>query len=128
MNRPVVLLKLAALLEGATGLALMVLPGTVVRLIFASGLDPAGLAVAKIAGMTLFAFALACWIAARNGDPMALLAGMLVYNVLVGAYFVTVGLQAVAVGPLFWPVAVFHLVFSALLARSLRGLGSEIEK
>jgi hypothetical protein len=122
MSQPSAFLMIAALVEGATAVALMVVPGFVVRLLLASDLDGTGLSVARIAGMVLFAFALACWVAARNGEPMAIMVGMLVYNLLVGAYFVFFGATAPEIGPLLWPVAVFHIAFATLLARALRSL------
>jgi hypothetical protein len=128
MSQPTALLTIAALVEGATGIALMLVPGLVVRLLFASELDGTGLNVARIAGMVLFAFALTCWVAARNGEPKAITVGMLVYNLLVGAYFVTFGARAPDIGPLLWLVAVFHVVFAALLALVLRWLVREDKK
>lgn len=71
-----------------------------VRLLFASDLDGTGVSVARIAGMELFAVALACWGAARNEEPEAILVAMLGYNLLVGAYFVSVGAGASGIGPL----------------------------
>jgi hypothetical protein len=128
MNQPSVLLMIAAVIEGATAVAILLAPGLVVRLLFGSELDGIGLGVARIAGMVLFAFALTCLVAARNGEPKAITVGMLVYNLLVGAYFLSFGARAPDIGPLLWPVAVFHVVFAALLARVLRGLISEDTK
>lgn len=128
MSQPTALLTMAALFEGATGVALILAPGLVVRLLFASELDGTGLSVARVAGMVLFAFALTCWVAARNGEPKAITVGMLVYNLLVGAYFVSFGARAPETAPLLWPVAVFHVVFAVLFARSLRSLVSEDKK
>ena len=101
----------------------------VVRLLFASELDGTGLNVARIAGMVLFAFALTCWVAARNGEPKAITVGMLVYNLLVGAYFVSFRRRAPDIGPLpLALVAVFHVVFAALLALASRCLVREDKK
>jgi len=50
--------------------------------------------------MELFAVALACWGGARNEEPEANLVAMLGYNLLVGAYFVSVGAGASGIGPL----------------------------
>jgi hypothetical protein len=55
-------------------------------------------------------------------EGLAAPVGMLVYNLLVRAYFLSFGARAPDIGPLLWPVAVFHVVFAALLARALRGL------
>jgi hypothetical protein len=119
-SAPAALLMTAALVEGVTGLSLMLAPSFLVGLLFASDLDATGLSVARIAGMVLFSFALASWLAARTVELKALTVGLLVYNLLVGAYFVFVGARAPDTGPLLWPVAVFHVFFAALLARSLR--------
>lgn len=128
MRQSSALLMMAALVEGATAVAIMLAPGLAVRLLFVSDLDETGLRVARIAGIVLFAFALACWVAARNGEPKAPMVGMLVYNLLIGGYFLFVCAKAPDIGPLLWPVTVLHVVFAAMLARALRSLLSEDKK
>jgi hypothetical protein len=121
MSRQARLLTTAALVEGTTGVAVMLAPGMVVGLLFASDLEGTGLVAARIAGMTLSAFALACWVAGRNGGSDAVAVGMFVYNLLVGAYFVFIGIGTADIGPLLWPTAVFHVAFAVLLAGALHG-------
>lgn len=125
MNRAKSLLAVVALVEGATGLALMVAPVIVGQLLFGSDLDGAGVIVARVAGIVLFSFALTCGVAGRGGQPKAGLIGMLAYNLMVGAYFVFVGLAGAQVGVLLWPAAVLHVVVAAILVATLRNSQSE---
>ena len=63
------LLVVTALLEGATGLALVALPSRLVALLLGSSLDaPAAVTVARVAGVALIALALTCWLARADAQ------------------------------------------------------------
>ena len=101
----------AAAGEAATGLALLIVPSIVVRLLL--GAEPAGLAIpiARVAGIAIMALGLACW-------PGPILLGMLTYGALVTLYFLYLGIRGDWVGPLLWPALALHVVLTMLLARS----------
>ena len=104
-------LVFAAVGEAATGLALLIVPSIVVRLLL--GAEPAGLAIpiARVAGIAIMALGLACW----PGPPLL---GMLTYSTLVALYFLYLGTAGDWVGPLLWPALALHVVLTLLLARS----------
>lgn len=106
------LLATAAAVEAATGLALAVCPTTVVRLLFGAALDGAGVAVGRVAGMSLVALGVACW---PNGAPLRALCGMLTYNALVAIYLAHLGIGGERVGPLLWPAAAVHAILTSAL-------------
>ena len=80
------LLTFAALAEIATGLALMIVPAIVVRLLI-GGNEGESLPLARLLGIALLALGLACWSSDRStaGDSPAF-RGMLTYNVLVALF------------------------------------------
>ena len=106
------LLVVTALLEGVTGLALMVSPAPVVSLLAGAALEaPGGPLVARVAGAALLALGLACWLARADGPGRAargIVAAMLHYNVAVAAVLVyaRLGLKLTAIG--LWPAVVLH--------------------
>jgi hypothetical protein len=105
------LLALAAFGEAALGLALLVDPVIVTRLLL--GLDDlTGVAVviARVAGIALIGLGLSCW------PGSTALAGMLTYGVLLTLYLVRLGLGGEFVGVLLWPAVVLHVVLTGLLA------------
>lgn len=66
-----ILLIATAVLEGATGLSLLVLPSLPVSLLFGASLDtPAALTIARLSGAALLSLGMVCW-AARNEKPVA---------------------------------------------------------
>jgi hypothetical protein len=79
------LLKLTAILETATGLALIVVPSVVVWLLLGSPLDTsAAVMLGRVAGAALLALGVACWLARDDTQSRAargLVAAMLLYNV-----------------------------------------------
>jgi hypothetical protein len=103
------LLTLAAVAEATTGLALLVVPALVGRLLLGAELTGVSIPVARVAGIALFALALACW-------PGLALPGMLTYSALVTAYLAYVGIRGEWAGPLLWPAVVVHAVLTLLLA------------
>lgn len=109
------LLAVAAVAEVATGIALIVVPSLVVRLLF--GADIAGIAIvtSQFAGLALMSLGVACW---PCGSAASAVYGMLTYS-----SFATLGLLYVALsgewhGPLLWPAVVLHAVLTLFLARA----------
>ena len=111
MNR---LLAFTAVSEAATGLALVVAPALVVRLL--SGEEAGGVAtqVARVAGIALVSLGIACW-------PGRALVGMMTYSAAVTVYLAYLGFTGGATGMLLWPAVVLHILLTVLLARVAHG-------
>jgi hypothetical protein len=104
------LLKLAAVGEAATGLALLIVPSFVSRLLLGTELTGVSIPIARLTGIALFGLGIACW-----PNWMAL-CGMLIYSALVTLYLTYVGIRGEWVGILLWPAVVLHAVLTVLLA------------
>jgi hypothetical protein len=104
-------LTLAAIAEIATGLALVLAPSLVGQVLLGDGLAGVATTVARVAGIALIAFGIACW----PGTPLL---GMLTYSTAVALYLAYLGSTGASTGVLLWPAVVLHLIISALLARS----------
>jgi len=104
-------LTLAAVAEATTGLALLVVPALVGRLLLGAELTGVSIPVARVAGIALIALGIACL-------PGLVLLGMLTYSALVTAYLAYVGIHGEWAGPLLWPAVVVHAVLTLLLAKS----------
>jgi hypothetical protein len=114
------LLGVAAALEAATGLVLMIEPSLLTRMILGAEVAGAGAGVGRLAGFALMGLALACWPLPETPAAAAgPLRGMLTYNVLITVYLVYVGLGGGGVGRLLWPTVGLHAVLTFLLARAL---------
>ena len=105
------MLPLAALIEAVTGLALILVPSLVGRLLFGEDLVGVGIPAGRVAGIALIALSVACW----PGPPKA---GMLIYNAAVALFLAYVGIAGGVTGVLLWPAAVLHLVVAAFLAQA----------
>jgi len=77
-------LILAAMGEAGTGLALLIVPSVVGRLLLGEELTGIAIPVARVAGIALIALGVACW----PGPPRV---GMLIYSVAVTLYLAYVG-------------------------------------
>ena len=113
MKRP---LTVAAVLEVATGIALLTGPSWVGRLLLGEELTGMAVTLARVTGIALIALGVACW----PGTPLA---GMLTYNAAVALYLAFIGYTSAA-GPLLWPVVALHAVLTVLLAREATGRSS----
>jgi hypothetical protein len=102
-------LALAAVSEAATGLALLVVPSLVGRLLLGGELTGVAIPVARVTGIALIALAAACW----PGPPRV---GMLFYSAAVTVYLAYVGFAGGLSGILLWPAVVLHVILTALLA------------
>ena len=102
-------LTLAAIAEIATGLALVVVPSLVGRLLLGEDLTGVAVVVARVTGIALIGLGLACW----PGPPRL---GMLVYGAAVAAYLAYAGLVDGRAGVLLWPAVLLHAVLAVLLS------------
>ena len=106
------MIKFAALLEIVTGLALVLAPETVVRLLLAGERAGTGRPLSSLAGVGLLSLGVACWPAGPAARR-----GMLTYNVLVTLCLLRLGLQGEWAGPLLWPAVGLHAFLSLGLGR-----------
>lgn len=110
------LLVLTAVLESATGLALLLAPALVASVLFGVGLDaPIALVVARIAGAALLALALACWLSRDDGrsrSAVGLVSALLLYNVAATAVLIHAGLGLKPSGIALWPAVAAHVALA----------------
>jgi hypothetical protein len=103
-------LTVAAVLEVATGVALLTVPSLVVRLLFGEELTGIVIPVARVLGIALLALGVGCC------PGSTALCGMLTYSALVTLYLLFLGIRGDWVGPLLWPVVALHGILTVLLA------------
>ena len=104
-------LLLAAVGEATTGVALLIVPALVGRLLFGVELTGVAIPVARVTGIALIALGVACW----PGPPLV---GMLTYSAVVTLYLAYVGFTGGLTGILLWPAVVLHVILTALLTRA----------
>ena len=116
-----VLLRGSAVLELATGMALLVAPSGVLHLLIGSPSDSATALVARVLGGALFGLGVAGWMAEPPTSTDGITLAFTLYNVLTTAILVVGGLAGTADGSLLWPTVALHAIVSgALIAGSLR--------
>lgn len=105
------LLILAGLAEAATGVALLVVPALVGRLLL--GTEPGGVAipVARVLGIALLALGVGC----SSGSVWL---GMWLYTASATIYLAYLGIGTEWAGALLWPAVAAHAVLTVLLARA----------
>jgi Na+/proline symporter len=109
------LLAVAAIAEAATGIALVVVPLLVGRLLLGAEFSGAAVIAGRVAGLALIALGVACW---PHGTAGRAICGMLTYSLLVSLYLLYVAIGGEWTGPLLWPVVVLHALLTVLLAHS----------
>src|SRR5215467_7268402 len=112
------LLGLAAVLEGATGLVLMIYPALVAQVLFGDGVSGVGKVLSRVAGIALLALGVACWPGREAGSSSA--RGLLTYSLLVTLYLVYLGVIGHLAGILLWPAVVVHAAWMLLLVKAWR--------
>ena len=105
------LLKLTALAEAATGVALLIVPAPVSQLLLGAEVAGVAIPIARVAGIALIALGIGCWLGLA-------LAGMSTYSLLVTLYLAYLGFGGEWVGKLLWPAVATHAGLTILLARS----------
>jgi len=105
-------LTVAAVAEVATGMALLIVPSLVGRLLFGEELTGIVIPVARVLGIALLALGVGCL------PGSTALCGMLTYSALVTLYLLYLAIRGEWVGPLLWPVVALHGILTVLLARA----------
>ena len=99
----------AAVGEAATGLALLIVPSLVGRLLLGEELTGIAIPVARVAGIALIALGVACW----PGPPRV---GMVIYSAAVALYLAYLGFAGDLAGILLWPAVILHVILTALIS------------
>ena len=107
-------LAIVAIAELATGLALLVDPSLVGRLLLGAEFTGVSIPIAQILGIALIALGV-------GSLPLCnALCGMLAYSTFTTFYLFYLGIRGEWRGPLLWPAVGLHAVIAILLACSLR--------
>ena len=104
-------LTLTAIIEAATGLALIAVPAIVVRLLLGAEISGASIPLGRVAGAALLALGVACWLARDDTQSRAtrgLVVAMLIYNILATAVLAFAGIGLGLHGVVLWPAVVLH--------------------
>ena len=113
--RAKIALAVAATSEAALGLALLVYPPIVIRLLLGAEIIGVGDVVSRFAGIALIGLGVACW---PNGSARRPFYGMLTYSTLATLFLAYVGVRGQGVGVLLWPAVVIHAILIILLLRA----------
>jgi len=104
-------LTLTAIIEAATGLALIAVPTIVVRLLLGAEISGASIPLGRVAGAALLALGVACWLARDDTQSRAargLVVAMLIYNIPATAVLAFAGIGLGLHGVALWPAVVLH--------------------
>jgi uncharacterized membrane protein YdjX (TVP38/TMEM64 family) len=104
-------LTLTAIIESATGLALIAVPAIVVRLLLGAEISGASIPLGRVAGAALLALGVACWLARDDTQSRAargLVVAMLIYNIVATAVLAFAGIGLGLHGVVLWPAVVLH--------------------
>src|SRR5205814_5678469 len=116
-------LTLTAMIEGATGLALIAMPAIVVRLLLGAEIFGASIPLSRVAGAALLALGVACLLARDDTQSRAargLLVAMLIYNIAATAVLAFAGIGLGLHGVVLWPAVVLHAAMGAWCVVCLR--------
>jgi hypothetical protein len=117
------LFTVTALLESATGVALLLSPPLVAVVLLGASLDaPAALVVGRMAGAALVSLGVACWLARNDGQHRAgrgLIAALLLYNGAAVAVLANAGGSGL-VGVFIWPTVALHSALAVWCVACLR--------
>lgn len=104
-------LTLTAIIEAATGLALIAVPAIVVRLLLGAEISGASMPLGRVAGAALLALGVACWLARddrQSRTARGLVVAMLMYNIVATAVLAFAGIGLGLHGVALWPAVVLH--------------------
>jgi hypothetical protein len=110
-----------AVMEVGAGLALLLAPALVIKLLFGPSEIQTGVAIGRLAGAALVSLGAACWWARHDGGSAAsrgLVSGLLIYNAAVVALVLSASFGSL--GPPLWAAVVVHGAMAIWCVWSLR--------
>ena len=114
-----VILAVAAFVEAVTGLALMIDPVIVVRIMLGAEVSGSGTLLGRLFGIAVLALGFACWPGRKGAErDSPAFRAMLIYNVLVAGYVSYLGAVEYLEGLLLWPAVAFHAGVALAIGRS----------
>jgi hypothetical protein len=116
-------LTLTAVIEAATGLALIAVPVIVVRLLLGAEISGASIPLGRVAGAALLALGVACWLARGDTQSRAtrgLVVAMLMYNIVATAVLAFAGIGLQLHGVVLWPAVVLNAAMGGWCVACLR--------
>jgi len=123
-----VFLVASAIIEAAAGAALIAAPAWVASALLGAPLDaPAGLVVARLAGVALLSLGVACWSGSRDARSRAafgIVAAMLLYNLAAVALLLSARFGAGLPGVGLVPTSALHAAMAVWCAACLRATWS----
>ena len=124
------LLIVTAVVELATGAALLIAPSLTAELMLGAGLDsPVSVMVGRITGSALISIGLTCWLErdrVPGGSRGGLVVGLLVYNISIPVLLTYAAAVENLSGIAFWPGIGLHSVLSIWCVASLRSGGQAV--
>ena len=120
-HSPQTILLVTAVMEVGAGLALLMAPALVIRLLFGTSEIQTGVAMGRLAGAALVSLGAACWWARHDRGSAAsrgLMGGLLIYDAAVVALVFTATFGPL-IAPL-WAAVVLHGAMAIWCVSSLR--------
>lgn len=114
---------MTAIIEAATGLALLVVPTIVVKLLLGEEISGAAIPLGRVAGVALLALGVACWFARGDTQSRAargMIAAMLLYNAGATVVLGAAGIWSQTVGIALWPAVILHGVMGVWCVTRLK--------
>jgi hypothetical protein len=105
------LLLVTALVEMGAGIALLVAPSWVTKLLLGEALSsPPSLVLGQITGAALVSIAVACWFASNRElrDARGMIGSLLIYNLAVPALLIHAAFAYETRGIALWPACILH--------------------
>lgn len=117
LDTPGKILAFSSVAEAGTGLALMIDPAIVARLLLGADPTAVGTVIGRCFGIALLSLGLACWPGRRLvGTGAPAFRAMLAYNALIALYLAYLGTVGGLGGLLLWPAVALHAAVALLLA------------
>lgn len=107
------LLTVIAVVEAATGVALLTAPILVTQMLLGAEITGAAIPLGRVAGAGLLSLGLACWAARSDPASKNLLPAVSFYNIAAALILAAAGLQFPTAGLLLWLAVVVHAAISA---------------
>ena len=106
------LLKSTSVIEGLTGLAFIFTPNVLTKLLLGLSLtEVSGLILSMVAGSALLAIAIVCWLISESTNAMALVKGLMFYNIAAVGIVLYSSMHFSVNNIFFFTIAVFHFFY-----------------
>ncbi len=120
LDRIQLLFRFSAIMEILGGIVVLAMPVKFVSLLFGQSIDFGGINITRLFALAIISLGIAAWESSSDVPMSNPRKALCIYNIAVGLFLISIGINEEIIGILLWPGVLFHLALGLPMLLGLR--------